>query len=244
MGWRQFYKITSDDFRRMFGSQRWGDLDVWGIVFGDQTVYGAGYITVLSRGQAKGGLSPKIQVPVGAQLRITIKFYIYGDAGVSTEYSGGPFIMFFDNGNQLRDPGGNTGFGASLRFITSPPGNTAVQHELRLEYNGSKIVWYLDSNKLDETMINGTPHSFAIWVRVARHAITSESEEPSGTQPQFGVCVHEVTGEFYDALEDIFRMMTQMMLFMMFIMMGIMFFRLFFGAFRSGKAKERGGVQG
>jgi len=241
MGWRQFYKITSDDFKQMFGSQRWGDLDVWGIVFGGQTVYGAGYLTSLSTGQVKGGFSPKIQVPAGAQLRITIKFYIYGDAGVSIEYSGGPFISFFSDGSQLSDSKGNTGFGASLRFSTSPTSNTAVQHELRLEYSGGKIVWYLDSNKLDETTISGTPQSFAIWVQITRYTIVSESGEPAEAQPQFGVCVYEVTGEYYDALEDMFNMMTQVMLIMMFVMMGIMFFRLFFGAFRSGKAKEGGG---
>ena len=241
LGWRQFYKITSDNFGQMFGSQKWGDLDVWGITFGNQTVYGAGYLTSLSTGQSIGGFSPKIQVPAGAQLRITIKFYIYGDANVSIEYSGGPFVSFFDDGNLLKDAKGYTGFGAALRFNTSPTSNTAVQHELRLEYSGGKIVWYLDSNKLNETTISGTPQSFAIWVQISRYTIVSGSGEPAEAQPQFGVCVYEVTGEYYDALEDMFNMMTQVMLIMMFVMMGIMFFRLFFGAFRFGKTKERRG---
>ena len=233
MGWKQFYKITSSDFKSYYDrAQKWGDLEPYKVVVGTAEYYGVGLIKSPAESQSIWALSPKIQHVAGAQTRITAKLIFYADANTPLGCAGNVYIVFYTDGDTAKDPQGADAHGISLSLATVPSYNVATFHEFRVEQSGNKITLYLDGNRVGETTLSGVLQSFAFLVEVARYRVASEAE-PSTAQDAHGVVIYEITGEYYDVWEDMFRTMAQMIHVAMFIAIGVMLFIMVLKVFTS-----------
>jgi hypothetical protein len=231
VGWKQFYRIASSDFKSYYDrAQRWGGLEPYKVVIGPAEYYGAGLIRSPAEGQSILASSPKIQHVPGARTRITVKLIFYADAGTPLGCVASIYIMFYTNGDTAKDPQGNNAFGARLGLATVPGHNVAGLHEFTVEQSNNKIVLYLDGQRLGETTLSGVLQSFVLLVEVARYRVASEAEA-SVAQDAHGIVIYEVTGEYYDVWEDMFRTMAQMIHVAMFIAIGVMLLIMVFRAF-------------
>jgi hypothetical protein len=245
VGWKQFFKMTTSDFKSYYDrAQSWGDLVPYKITVDTTEYYGAGIIASPGEGQYIGGLSPKIAHLPGATTRITVKFIFYADANTPTSCTASLLIVFYTNGDTAKDEEGYDAHGVEVRLTSVPGTNVADFHEFRVEQSGNKITWYGDGQKLGEATLSGNLQSFAFYVRSTRYRVVSESEsksESTATQTvepdAHGIVIYEITGEYYDQLEDMFNMITQIMFIMMFIMVGITLITTLFRAFRVGRGK-------
>jgi len=238
VGWKQFYRITSSDFKSYYDrAQKWGGLEPYKVVIGPAEYYGVGLIRSPEEGQSIWALSPKTQHVPGAQTRITVKLIFYADAGTPLGCVGNIYIVFYTNGDTAKDPQGGDAFGVGLGLDTVPGYNVAVLHEFTVEQSNNKIVLYLDGQKLGETTLSGVLQSFALLVEVVRYRVASEAE-PSVAQDAHGIVIYEVVGEYYDVWEDMFRTMAQMIHVAMFIAIGVMLLITVLRVFMS--RRERG----
>jgi hypothetical protein len=235
VGWKQFYRITSSEFKSYYDrAQKWGGLEPYKVVIGPAEYYGVGLIKSPAEGQSVWALSPKIQHVSGAQTRITVKFIFYADAGTPLGCVGIIYIVFYTNGDTAKDPQGRDAFGVMLSLATVPGRNVAELHELTVEQSNNRIALYLDGNRLGETTLSGVLQSFALLVEVARYRVASEPSSAQDTaQDAHGIMIYEIIGEYYDVWEDMFRTMAQMIHVAMFIAIGVMLLITVFKAFTS-----------
>ncbi len=239
MGWKQFYKISQSEFKKMYqGSQPWGTLAPWRVTIQGVEYYGAGIIASPGAYQEIYGLSPKISHPAGYNTRITVKFIFYADANEPLESASSIYIVFYVNSDTAKDESGYDAHGVDVWLINIPSTNIAELHEFKVEQSGNKITWYGDGQKLGEATLSGTLQSFALYVVTYRYLAMGRSIAEPAQQDAHGIVIYEVIGEYYDKMEDIFNMITQVMMVMMFIMVGIMMARMIY---RLIKPKSKGG---
>jgi beta-glucanase (GH16 family) len=235
VGWKQFFKMTTGDFKSYYDrAQSWGDLLPYRITIDTKEYYGAGIIASPGEGQVIGGFSPKIAHLPGATTRITVKFIFYADANTPTSCTASILIVFYTNGDTAKDEQGYDAHGVEVSLTNVPGTNVADFHEFRVEQSGNKITWYGDGQKIGEATLSGNLQSFAFYVRSTRYYVVSESESTvtQAVEPDaHGIVIYEVTGEYYDQLEDMFNMITQVMFIMMFAMVGITLITTLFRAF-------------
>jgi hypothetical protein len=240
VGWKQFFRITSGDFKSYFDKgQKWGDLNPFEVTVGGTKYYGAGLVGLPAEGQATGGFSPKIAHVPGANTRISVKFMLYADANTPIGCAARMYIVFYTNGDTAKDDQGKDALGFEIVITQSPSTNTTEFHEFRVEQSGNRVVWYVDGQKLNETVLNGTLQSFVFYVMLIRYKVASEatsSAEQTAQTPTpgdaYGVIIYEITAEYYDWLEDVFSTMTQVMVVMMFAMVGVTLITTLIRAFR------------
>jgi len=229
MGWKQFYKISQENFKSMWErSEKWGDLIPVKATVDSTVYYGAGLITAPPPGRYDHGFSPKIQHPAGFNTRITVKLFFYSDANEPANSASNLHIVFYTDGDTAKDEQGYDAHGFSVLLRESPPSNIIVFYEFRVEQSGNKIVWYVDGEKIGEATLTGALQSFKLLITNFQYTAYSSGLQ-SGSH---GIVIYEVVGEYYDQLEDIFNMMTQIMFIMMFIVIGIMFVRMIFKPIR------------
>jgi hypothetical protein len=239
VGWKQFFRITSGDFKSYFDrGQKWGDLDTFEVTVRGTKYYGAGLVELPAEGRAIGGFSPKIAHVPGASTRINVKFMFYADANTPIGCATRLYIVFYTNGDTAKDDRGRDALGFELMVVRSPATTTVEFHEFRVEQSGNRVVWYLDGQKLDEVVLNGTLQSFVFFVMLIRYRLASEAtsstEQSEAPAPDdaYGIIIYEVTAEYYDWLEDVFSSITQVMVVMMFAMVGVTLITTLFRAFR------------
>jgi hypothetical protein len=244
VGWKQFFKITSDDFKTYYDQgKKWGDLDPIKITLSNNVYYTVGLYGMPAEGSEMSRYSPKIAQPQGYPTRITAKLIFFTEAGTPISCEAVIYIVFYKNGDPAKSSTGAFGFGYVFPVKVEPSVNTGEFHEFKVETSGNKITLYLDGYKDGEVTLETPLQSFSFLVVLKRYYVASEStQEPAEPQQQdgFALAIYEITGEYYDQWEDLFNMMTQVMFIMMLIMMGVMLFTMIFRIF---KPKKKGGEE-
>lgn len=229
MGWKQYFRMTSADFKSYFDKgEKWGDLYPYEVTVGATKYYGVGLVDLPAEGQATGGFSPKIAHVPGASTRINVKFMLYADANTPIGCAARMYIVFYTNGDTAKDDQGKDALGFEIMITKSPAVGTAEFHEFRVEQNGNRVAWYVDGQKLDEVVLNGTLQSFVFFIMLIRYRQASEATSTAEQSAQvpvpgdaYGIVIYEITAEYYDWLEDVFSAITQVMVVMMFAMVGV-----------------------
>ncbi|MEM2287900.1 MAG: hypothetical protein QW503_02310 [Sulfolobales archaeon] len=216
MGWKTFYKIDESQFKRFYDeAKRWGDLYPMKVITSEKEYYGCG--AYKTNGTFK--LSPKIQHPIGVKTRITIKYLFLAETNAPAGSSSSIGVVFYKNSETSKDPQGNDFHGVSVLLNTSPPSTHVEAKTLTVEQDNNKIVIVYDG-KSSEYQLEPPLQSFAVAIRVDSYT---------------GIAVYEVTGEYYDFIEDIFNMMFNVMMIMMFIIIGVTIVGMIIRAFRGRK---------
>jgi len=241
VGWKQFFKMTSSDFKTYHEQQKkWGDLIPIKITLDSNVYYTVGLYGMPGVGKEITGHTPRIVCPLGAQLRITVKLIFFMEAGTPLSCEGAIFIFPYKNGELATD----AGYGVTFPVKQTPSVNTGELHEFVVEMSGNQLTIILDKNKLVPVPLNAPVQSFDLLLALRRYYVASESaEKPVGSQQQdgFSLSIYEIIGEYYDQWEDFFNMITQVLYISMFIMIGIMLVTMVIRMFRS---KKKGGETG
>jgi hypothetical protein len=229
VGWKVFYKVSQEDFKRMYEqAQGWGDLTPYRVVVDGAEYYGAGLVSSLDVGQEAWGYSPKISHPVGVNTRITVKLIAYADALEPIGSYSHLYIVFYVNAETAKDPEGYEAFG--FRIALDNPYDYAIAGllEFRVEQSNNKITLYVNNAKVGEAQLTGPLASFRLLVHNARYQVASGS----ASLDAHGIIIYEVVAEYYDMWEDLFNMITQIMFITMFITLGVTLFTSVFKAVR------------
>ena len=222
MGWKTFYSVSEDYFRDLYDkAEKWGDLNPYKLTVQGEEHYGAGNV---SNAPTSWILSPKIQHYIG-KTKITVKYYLWVESGVTGKASIG--IVFYKNDQTSVDESGYDVHGGTHTVTSAPSANTAEPHELVIEQENNKIVYYIDGNKLGEANLQAPLTSFKIALKV--------DEANNGN---IGIVVTSVTAEYYDYIEDMLASMMNVMNIMMWVMMAVMIIALLVKAFKPKKKEE------
>mgnify|MGYP000507011862 CR=1 FL=1 len=222
MGWKEFFHKTFES--EWNEGKNWGGLYPVILNIGEEQYYCVGYA---SSEPADWVFSPKIQIPQGVKVRITIRYFFWVVANAYGTASIG--IMFYKDGESAKDVEGHNVFGASHTPKQVPTSNLAEKHVLVMEYDGTnKITWYADDKKLGEAILELPLVSFVVGVAV---------KEASGGD--VGILIYEVVGEYYDMWEDWVNQLYGIMQWIVPIMFVIMFIPMIVSILRSPrKSKE------
>jgi hypothetical protein len=243
VGWRTFFKMTSDDFKTYYEQgKKWGDFIPIRFVLDGKEIYSVGLYGMPDEGSEITGYSPKIACPLATQLRITVKLIFFMDAGTPISCEGAIYIFPYRNG----DLATNSGYGYPFPVKETPSVNTGEYHVFGANINGDQLVLFIDNAVSPPLSLNPPVQSFKLLIALRRYRLESESaEKPAETQQQDGIAlaIYEITGEYYDQWEDLFNMMTQVLYVSMFIMIGVMIVTLIVRMFRSKKKTEEKTVE-
>jgi len=225
MGWKTFYSVDESHFKGLYDrAEKWGDLIAYKLTIGTEEHYGAGITDVSPTAWM---FSPKIQHTIG-KTRITVKYYLWVSANVTGEVALG--IVFYDNGNTVKDEQGYDLHGVSHTVETAPTENVAEPHELVIEQENNRIVYSVDGNKIGEAQLQGTLASFKLAVQIK-----------SVSNGEIGIIITGVTAEYYDYIEDMINQMMTVMNIMMYVMIGVMVLGVVIRAFKPRKETKGGG---
>lgn len=213
MGWKQYFKIGSAEFKKYYDENRsWGDLRPIRIVFPDREVYGAGELFV----DSPYLFSPKISHPIGVKTRVTVRLYFVAKANAPVGSRSFIGVVFYKNGETAKSTTGYDFHGFSISVSRSPTTTAAEEHTLTVEQDNNRVVFKLAESSI-EAQFTDPLQSFALAVK---------------TDSNTGIVIHEVVAEYYDQLEDMFNMMFNVMMIGMFAMMAVVFVSTFMRAFR------------
>jgi hypothetical protein len=233
VGWKQFFKMTSDNFKSYFdNAQRWGDLIPIKITLGDKVYYTVGLYGMPPEGSEITGYTPRIACPWATQLRITVKLIFLIEAGTPLGCEGAIFIFPYKNG----DLATNAGYGYTFPVKQTPNVNVGELHEFVVEISGNQLIITVDGARLSPVPLNPPVQSFSLLLALRRYYMMSEpAERPVEPQQQDGLAlaIYEIIGEYYDQWEDLFSMMAQMIHVAMFIAIGVMLLITVFKVFTS-----------
>ena len=222
MGWKTIYSITQKDFQNMYnaGQYNWGDHSIFSITYSGQTIWGAGK---WAQSGAPPMLSPRIEHKPGFKTRITVKFFVIWERGVTGSVNVG--VVFYKDGDTCKDPNGNDIHGASVTLSTPPSTDYGEFHTLVVEQENNTIKWSADSIQLGSTSLESPLTSLKIV------AYPSNVYVPS-TDVFIGYLITDVTVEYYDVWEDIMNQITSMMNMMIWIMIAVVGISLFVRLFK------------
>ncbi len=224
MGWKTFYSVDESYFRDLYNrAEKWGDLLPYKVTVSGEEHYGAG---ITGSEPTSYLLSPKIQHPTGAKTRIKIKYYVWIGANATGKVELG--IVFYDNGNTVKDVEGYDLHGVAHTASTPPSESIAEPHEFVLEQEMNRIVYSVDGDKVGEAQLQGTLAGFKIATKI--------DEASNG---EVGIIITSVTAEYYDVIEDWVNQMMSIMNIMMYVMIGVAVVALLIRAFK--REKEGGG---
>ena len=224
MGWKQFYRKTFES--NWETGEYWGDFYPVELTVGDSVYYTVGYA---ANSPSPVKQSPRIQVPQGVKLRITVKYFFYADANTTGTASIG--IMFYKDGDTVKNPDGHDFFGVSHSLSTELDAAFAEEHEMVMEYDGTnKLSWVIDGSYSDETVVEVPLISFVVAVTI--------DEVGGSLMNNVGILIYEVTAEYYDQWEDWINQINSIIQWMIPLMFAMMFIPLLVRLFRGEGKKE------
>jgi hypothetical protein len=213
MGWKTYFTIGQKEFRNNWIMYlKWGSLDPFKITVSGVEYYGAGIIASPLELESVHGESPKIEHPVGAKTRITVKFIHHADAGEPSLSASQLFICFYTNGDTAKDDQGKDLHGFHLVLYNPPSDNIDELRTFVVEQENNTITTYLDGQKLGTYKLNGELRYFTLFVVSTRYRAESagEASAEQSAQDAHGIVIYEIKAEVYDFLEDMFGMINQM----------------------------------
>ena len=222
MGWKTIYKITQQDFERMYnaGQYSWGDHSIFSMTYSGQTIWGAGK---WSQQSSPLMLSPRLPHRPGTKTRITIKFFAIWETNVTGEVDVG--VIFYKDGDTCKDPNGNDYiYIQDVVSVTSHPDYGAF-HTIVVEQESNTVTITVDDQYPLSTSLNPPLNT----VVVATKFVNVVAPTPDVF---IGYLITDVTIEYYDIWEDIMNQITSMMNMMIWIMIAVVGISLFMRLFK------------
>jgi len=222
MGWKTIYSITQKDFQNMYnaGQYNWGDHSIFSMTYSGQTIWGAGK---WAQAGAPPMLSPKLPHRPGTKTRITIKFFVIWEKGVSGSVSVG--VVFYKDGDTCKDPNGNDLHGVKVTLYNPAPTDYGEFHTLVIEQENNNITKYADGQYLSSTSLEPPLNSLKVTAYPSDVYVST-------TDVFLGYLITDVTVEYYDIWEDIMNQITSMMNMMIWIMIAVVGISLFVRLFK------------